>query len=199
MKTLTIHPSSINTRAIDTAARALEDGEIVVCPTDTLYALVCDALNPRAIERLCRIKGINPDKNCLSIICPDMSVASEYVRIDNRAYRIIKDYLPGPYTFILPAATTLPRVFKGRKQVGLRIPSNPIVTALAEALGHPLLVTSVNIDDQRAEAIAMEYAHHGIDLVIDGGEGHTAPSTIVDLTDPTSPILVRPGAGPFEE
>lgn len=203
MKTLTIYPGSINERYIDEVVEALRAGDIVIYPTDTLYALGCDALNQRAIERLCRIKGINPDKQPLSVICSDLSQAAEYARIDNRAFRVLKEYLPGPFTFILPAATTLPKVFKGRKSVGVRIPDNDIPRALAEAMGNPILSTSIAFDaDVPAEAempesIALRY-DNDVDVMIDGGEGSVYPSTIVDLTDSNSPEVVRQGAGEFE-
>jgi tRNA threonylcarbamoyl adenosine modification protein (Sua5/YciO/YrdC/YwlC family) len=153
---------------------------------------------------LCRIKGINPEKQPLSVICSDLSQAAEYARIDNRAFRILKQYLPGPYTFILPASTTLPKVFKGRKSVGVRIPDNDIPRALAQAMGNPILSTSItfNPDEpteaEMPEAIALRY-DNDVDLMIDGGEGSIYPSTIVDLTDSDSPQIIRHGIGDFNE
>ncbi|MDE6378523.1 MAG: threonylcarbamoyl-AMP synthase, partial [Duncaniella sp.] len=132
MKTLRMYPTSLNDKFLDEAVEALERGELIVYPTDSLYALGCDALNNNAIERLCRIKGIDPKKQSLSVVCASLSMASEYARIDNEAFRILRANLPGPFTFILPAATTLPKVFKGRRTVGIRIPDNPIALALAE-------------------------------------------------------------------
>jgi tRNA threonylcarbamoyl adenosine modification protein (Sua5/YciO/YrdC/YwlC family) len=204
MNTLTIYPGSINERYIDQAVDTLRNGGIIIYPTDTLYALGCDALNQRAIERLCRVKGINPDKQLLSVVCCDLSQAAEYARIDNRAFRVLKTYLPGAFTFILPASTTLPKVFKGRKSVGVRIPDNDIARALAEAMGNPILSTSIEFDaDQPAEAempdaIALRYSND-IDLMIDGGEGTTFVSTVVDLSDSSSPELVRQGLGEFDD
>ena len=175
-------------------------GAIICFPTDTVYALGCDALNQRAIESLCRLKGINPDKNQLSVVCSGLSQASEYVRIDNAAYRIVKEYLPGPYTFVLPASTKLPKVFKGRKTVGLRIPDNDIAVALAEELGNPILTTSVEVgeewDSTNAESLAMCYGSD-VSIVVDGGDGGTVPSTVVDLTDPSDPQVIRQGLGDF--
>ena len=115
MKILTIYPNSVNQRHIDDAVEALRRGEIIVYPTDTFYALGADALNNRAVERLCRLKGINPDKNLLSVVCSGLSQAAEYARIDNRAFRLMKENLPGAFTFILPASSSLPKVFKSRK------------------------------------------------------------------------------------
>ncbi|MDE6120623.1 MAG: threonylcarbamoyl-AMP synthase, partial [Muribaculaceae bacterium] len=146
MKILKVFSQNPDSRHISEAAEAMRRGEIVVYPTDTLYALGCDALNNRAIERLCRLKGLNPDKNLLSIVCDDLSQASDYARVDNRAFRILKQYLPGAFTFVLPASTTLPKVFKGRKSVGIRIPDNNIARGLARELGHPVMTSSVPVD-----------------------------------------------------
>ena len=202
MQHLTIYSTSIDERSIDTAVRTLQRGEVIIYPTDTLYALGCDALNQRAIERLCRIKGINPDKNLLSVVCADISQAADYARIDNRAFAIIKHYLPGPFTFILPASTKLPKVFKGRKTVGIRVPGCTIARAIASALGNPILTSSATTPDPddivSPEAVAMAYKADAT-LLVDGGEGGMEPSTIVDLTDPDSPEVIRQGAGIFEE
>ncbi|MDE6580932.1 MAG: threonylcarbamoyl-AMP synthase [Duncaniella sp.] len=199
MKILRIYPSSINDRYIDEVVATLRDGGLVIYPTDTVYAIGCDALNSRAIEKVCRIKGLNPDKNTLSVIAADLSMAAEYARIDNNAFHVLKANLPGPFTFILPAATTLPKAFKGRRTVGVRIPDNPIARAIAEALGHPILSTTVPADDEGnypvdPQAIALEAAPE-IDIVIDGDYGGTEVSTIVDLTDSTSPEILRQGMG----
>lgn len=200
MKILTIYPGSVNARHIAEAVERLRAGAIICFPTDTVYALGCDALNQRAIERLCRLKDINPDKNQLSVVCSGLSQASEYVRIDNAAYRIVKEYLPGPYTFVLPASTKLPKVFKGRKTVGLRIPDNDIAVALAEELGNPILTTSVEVgeewDSTNAESLVMCYGSD-VSIVVDGGDGGTVPSTVVDLTDPSDPQVIRQGLGDF--
>jgi len=203
MKTLTVYPENPNQRHISEAAEVLRRGEIIIYPTDTVYAFGCDALNNRAIERLCRIKEINPDKHLLSIVCADLSMASEYARIDNHAFRILKRCLPGAYTFILPAATTLPKAFKGRKSVGVRIPDNRIARALAAELGHPLLSTSVPSggdegDEVSPGVIAFRYGRgDAVVLLIDGGEGGTVPGTVVDLTDSTDPVVVRQGVAIF--
>ena len=193
----------VDRRALSAAVEALRDGNIIIYPTDTLYALGCDALNNRAIERLCRIKGINPDKNFLSIACGDLSQAAEYARIDNAAFRLLKHYLPGPFTFILPASTTLPKVFKGRKTVGVRIPDCEFARALATELGNPVLTSSVPVDDPdelvSAESLAMILdGNREIVLAVDGGAGKADPSTIVDCTDSRDPQISRQGLGVFE-
>lgn len=200
MEILQFFGDTVNDRHIARAARVLDEGGIIIFPTDTLYALGCDALDNRAIQRLCAVKGINPDKQLLSIVCDGISMASDYARIDNHAFRMLKDHLPGPFTFILPGSTRLPKVFKGRRSVGVRIPANGVATALASALGRPVLATSVAIDDDaeavEPESIAMHYADRA-DLLLDAGPGGIIPSTVVDLTDSTAPAILRPGAAPL--
>lgn len=201
MKILRIYPTSINERHIQEAVEALREGHLIIYPTDTLYAMACSALDQGAIERLCKLKGINPQKESLSIVCADISQASEYARIDNKAFRILRDNLPGPFTFILPSSTSLPKVFKGRKTVGVRVPANNISTALAAELGNPLLTTSVQPDEDNTQmsvsnpdCVALDYAGL-VDLMIDGGDVPGIPSTIVDITDSSSPEIIREGAG----
>lgn len=197
-----LYSDSLDGRSAALAADALAGGEIIIFPTDTFYSLGCDALNQRAIERLCRIKGLDPERNLLSIICSDISQASDYARIDNRAYRIMKEYLPGPFTFILPASNRLPKVFKGRKTVGIRIPRCNIARSLASETGNPVLATSVPFTeefyeyDSAADLIAERYASDAR-LIIDNGSGAYAQSTIVDLTDSASPEVIREGIGDF--
>lgn len=204
MKTITVYDGQVNERAISEATSALAAGDVIIYPTDTLYALGCDALNAKAIEKLCRYKGINPDRQLLSVVCADMKQASEYARIDNRAFALLKRYLPGPFTFVLPASNTLPKVFKGRKTVGVRIPDNMTARALAAELGHPVLTTSVSVapDDpyeaMTPESIAMNHEHIA-SMMIDGGEGGTEPSTVVDLRDSSAPEVIRQGKGEWEE
>lgn len=203
MKMLKIYPGSINSRFIDEAVDVIRSGGIVIYPTDTLYALGCDALNNKAVEKLCRLKGINPDKQLLSVVCASLSQAAEYAKIDNRAFAYLKEYLPGPFTFVLPASSALPKVFKGRRTVGIRIPDNPITLALTEAAGGPLLSTSVAVDSDiynnvDPEAIAVAY-NNMADLIIDGGESVAEGSTVVSLLDSASPGIIREGKGVFED
>lgn len=198
MERLTIFPTSINARYIDRAVEALRQGEIIAYPTDTLYALGCDALSQRAVERLCALKGINPAKQSLSVVCADLSMAAQYARIDNRAFQIIKRNTPGPFTFVLPAATTLPKVFKGRRTVGIRIPDNPITIALALSLGNPILSASIfgEDEDEISSPDQIELLPNiDAEVLIDGGEGGIVPSTVVDLTDSSAPEILRQGKG----
>lgn len=202
MKTLRMYATSINDRFIDDAVKALRDGSIIVYPTDTMPAVGCDALRGSAVDRLCRIQGIDPRRRALSVVCSDISMASEYARIDNEAYRILRRNLPGPFTFILPAATTLPKVFKGRREVGIRVPDSPIALALAERLGGPLLSSSAIIDGEVEEIYLPElgarYDAEAEFLIDDGVPCSPSLSTVVDLTDSSNPVIVREGAGILE-
>ncbi len=195
-----MYRGSVNQRFVDEIVEALRDGALIIYPTDTRYALGCDALNNRAVERVCAIKGVDPKRNTLAVTCADLSQASEYARIDNVAYRILREALPGPYTFILPASTTLPKVFKGRRQVGIRIPDDDIARAITTALGHPLLTTTIEWDDDQGdaclpEAIVDRYEHESVEITVDAGECEPEMSTVVDLTDPTRPDVIRHGKG----
>lgn len=202
MVTLTIYPTSINARFVSQCVDALRDGKLIIYPTDTLYAIGCDATNQAAVERLCKFKNINPNKNTLSIVCADISQASGYARIDNRAFSFVKKYTPGPFTFILPASTSLPKAFKGRRQVGVRIPDNDIARAIASELGRPIMSSSIpyeGLDEEEItspEEIMLRYDRCGdIAVMVNGGVGYSESSTIIDLTDSTSPEIIREGRG----
>lgn len=192
MRTLQFYNSDINERNIEQAARALENGEIIIVPTDSLYAFVCNALNQRAIERLCQIKGLNPEKNLLSVICSDFAQAAQYARIDNHAFRVMNCHLPGPFTFILPASNKLPKAFKNRKTVGIRIPHEPVLNALSQSLDFPLMATSVDEELTEPGQIEVQLGDSATFLLDDGtrAQGHSA---IIDLSDPTDPQIIRTG------
>lgn len=193
-----MYASSINERYVEEIVGLLRRGGVVIYPTDSLYAVGCDSLNNRAVERVCRLKDINPAKQRLAIVCSDISQASEFARIDNEAFKVMKANLPGPFTFILPASSRLSKAFKGRHEVGVRIPDNDIARRLAEALGNPLLTTTVEWPDADAEdlgqpsAISLHYADT-VDAVVDGGEGGHLPSAVVSLIDSSSPEVLREG------
>ena len=178
----------------------LKGGGVIIYPTDTVYALGCDALNPKAVEAICRIKGLNPAKNNLSIVCADISQAAEYARIDNAVYKLMKENTPGPVTFLLKALNSLPKAFKGRKIVGVRIPDCQTARAIVQKLEQPLLTTSIALDDddysQNPELIAEAYEGRA-ELMVDGGEGQTELSTIVDCTG-REPEIIREGKGHIE-
>lgn len=203
MKILKMYESNINDRYLDEAVRTMRDGGIIIYPTDTLYALGCDALNNGAIERICRIKNLNPQKTPLSIICHGISQAAEYARVDNKIFKILRTYLPGAFTFILPASHSLPKVFKGRKTVGVRVPDNAIARGLAERLGNPILTTSIEWPEDlpeegcEPESIALRYEGMA-ELIIDGGTGELIPSTVIDCTNSASPEVIREGKGILE-
>lgn len=204
MNTLKIHPTSIDTRVLSRAVDAMRDDGLVIYPTDTLYAIGCDATSRKATEALCRIKGLNPQKNALAVVCHDFSQASEFARIDNRAFAIMRRYLPGPFTFILPSSPSMPKIFKGRKQVGIRIPDNDVARELARSLGTPLLTTSLPSDGLEPEEITepgeieLRAEAMGVDMLIDGGTGSAIPSAVIDLTDSSAPVVLREGPVEFE-
>ena len=199
MKTIKIWNDEASSKQLDEICAFLEAGEIMIMPTDTLYGIACDALNPKAIERSCRLKNINPEKTHLSIICSDISMAAEYARFDNKAFRLLRDYTPGPFTFLFKSASSLPKAFKGRKVVGVRIPDLQICRDIVERLGHPLLSTSIEYadEDYAVSPGLIAEAYDGlVDLFIEGDEGATLPSTIVDCTGP-EPVVTREGKGEF--
>lgn len=197
MKVLRIIEENINARHIEEIAEVLRDGGIIVYPTDTVYAIGCDALNNQAIERICSLKAMKSAKTNLSIICSDISEVAQYAKFDNPQFRLMKNNLPGPFTFIFPAMSKLPKAFKGRRTVGIRIPDNKIATAIEEELGHPILTTSVpaHDDDYRCEPeLIAEALEANVDIVVDSGRGGLVPSTVVDCTGP-EPEIIRQGKG----
>lgn len=201
MKIIKIWNDNPSDRQIMEICRDLEAGATMIMPTDTLYGICCDALNVKAIERIARLKGINPDKTNLSVICSDISMAAEYARFDNYAFKLLNELTLGPYTFLFRAASSLPKAFKGRRIVGIRIPANDTCRRIAETLGHPLLTTSIEYADEdyavNPELIAEAY-HDKVDIFIEGADGSTVPSTIIDCTG-SEPELVRLGAGEYAE
>ena len=196
-----IYPENPNPKEIDRAVRLMKEGGLVIYPTDTVYAVGCDALNVRAVERICKMKGVNPQKSNLSIICYDLSNLSEYAKVSNSAFKLMKSHLPGPFTFILPTSSELPKIYKNRKEVGIRVPDNNIIRTLVHELGNPILTMSVHDPDEEdeystdPELIAEKYDGQ-VDLVIDGGHGGLVPSTVIDCTTDDFEI-VRQGKGTF--
>jgi tRNA threonylcarbamoyl adenosine modification protein (Sua5/YciO/YrdC/YwlC family) len=198
-----INPRSPEPRKIRRAVEALRDGEIIAYPTDTCYGLGCDLFNKKAIDRLYQIKGM-PKSHPLSFVCRDIASIAKYAMLHNYEYGIVKDYLPGPYCFILNATREVPRIVQSaRKHVGIRVPNHPVALALVEELGGPIISSTA----ARAEALPevdpreLDQAFPGLALVLDGGPGGISPTTVVDLTGKT-PIIVRAGAGdvtPFLE
>lgn len=197
---LRIFEENPNSKEIAKAVKILKNGGIIIYPTDTVYGLGCDIMNVKAIERLAQLKGVKVDKADFSFVCHDLSNLSEYVKqIDTATYKILKASLPGAYTFILPANNNIPSIFKKKKTVGIRVPSNEIARTLAKELGNPLISTSLLDDDEILEyttdpELILEKWNNQVDLIIDGGYGKNQPSTVIDLSvEP--PVIVREGVG----
>ena len=196
---LTIHTAHPEPRAIHKAAEILAAGGIVIYPTDTVYGLGCSVENKNAIEKIYLIKRQRTDKP-FSFICSDLTHISEYARVSNAAFKTMKHLIPGPYTFILPAGRmkTLPKILVSkRKSVGIRVPDSRVALDLVKQLGHPILSTSVTSDEGEIlndPAIISEHFNSIVDMIIDGGNLTSEPSTILDLTD-EAPVVVRQGAG----
>lgn len=194
-----IYDDNPNPKDISEVVEILKKGGVIVYPTDTLYALGCDITNASAVERICRIKRIDPDKAMLTIVCSSISQISQFTTINNPTFSMLKGCLPGPFTFIFNGNKELPKLLRKRKQVGIRIPDNSIAQAIVEALGHPILSSSVpvNEDDEayytNPELIEECYSSQ-IDCVIDGGIGGTEGSTIIDCTG-DEPVEKRKGKG----
>jgi len=200
---LTVHPDNPQPRNIKTIIDCLLSGGIIVYPTDTIYGLGCDIFQHKAIERICRIKNIDPKKAQLSFVCHDLSDLSKYTKsISTPLYRMLKNFLPGPYTFVLPASKEVPKILKSKKDtIGLRIPKNNIACTIIKELAHPVLSTSLpgqQVEEFTDPELIYENFKNLVDIVIDGGIGGMIPSTIVDCTtDP--PQLIRQGAGVWPE
>lgn len=188
-----------NPREIDKIVDILRDGGLIIYPTDTVYAMGCDALNVRAVEKICKMKGINPEKSNLAIICYDLSNISEYAKVDNATFKLMKKNLPGAFTFILNTTSSLPKIYKNKKTVGIRVPDNNIIREIVRVLGNPVLTTSVKDDDEVIEyttdpELIYERYENIVDVVIDGGYGGIEGSTIVDCTG-NEPEIIRVGKG----
>jgi len=199
-----IYPKNPSPQKIREVAQVLDRDGVVIFPTDTIYAIGCSIYSPKAIERVARIKGINPKTANFSFLCYDLSQLADYTRpISNDVYKLMKRYLPGPYTFILNASSTLPKILGYKKKtVGIRIPENDILSEIIKELGHPLMSTSVHDDDEILEyttdpELIHERYENQVDLVIDGGYGDNTPSTIIDCTGEEI-MMVREGKGEIE-
>ena len=194
-----IHPDDPQPRLIKQVAQCLKDGGVIIYPTDTIYGLGCDIMQHRAVEKICKIKNVDSLKAQLSFICSDLSHLSDYTKsIDTPLYRMLKNYLPGPYTFILPASKQVPKILQSKKStIGLRIPDNNICRHILNALGNPILSASLPgeiVEDYTNPEAMEEKFGHQVDFVIDGGIGGIVPSTIVDCTTDNWEII-RQGLG----
>ena len=199
---ISIHPLNPQPRQLAIIKDCLESGGIIAYPTDTIYGLGCDIFHPEAVEKICAIKKVNPEKAQLSFICADLSNLSNYAKsIDNSLFRILKSTLPGPFTFILPASKEVPKILQSKKKtIGLRIPDNNIALSIIKTLGHPILSASFpgeNIEDFTDPEVIQEHWGKQVDIVIDGGIGGIIPSTVVDCTTDEY-VVLRQGAGVWE-
>ena len=199
-----IYPENPNPREIERIVQFLREGGVIVYPTDTIYGLGCDIFNTKGIETICRYKGIDTKKANLSFICHDLSNISEYAKIDNTTFKLMKKNLPGAFTFILKGNHNLPKSFRNKKTVGIRIPDNNIARELVKELGNPILSTSIrNNKDEFSEyftdpELIHEHCGHIADMVINAGYGELEPSTIVDCSQDGEPVIVRQGKGVLE-
>ncbi|MDF4223087.1 L-threonylcarbamoyladenylate synthase [Maribacter huludaoensis] len=199
-----IYEENPNPKEIKRVVEVLRKGGLVIYPTDTVYGLGCDITNTKALEKIARIKGIKLAKANWSFICTDLSNLSDYVRqIDTATFKILKRALPGPYTFILPGNNNLPKEFKKKKTVGIRVPDNSIIKALVQELGNPIVSTSIRDEDDVLEyttdpELIYEKWNNLVDVVIDGGYGGNVGSTIIDVSTGGLPEVVREGKGSLD-
>ena len=197
---LKIYEDNPNEAAVKKAVEVLKNGGLIIYPTDTVYGLGCDITNVKAVEKVAKIKGIKLEKANLSFICSDLSHISDYVKqIDTATFKLLKRALPGPYTFILPGSSNLPKVFKNKKTVGIRVPDNNIIRAIVKELGNPIISTSIHDEDEVLEystdpELIFEKWQNQIELVIDGGYGDNQPSTVVEVKG-TEISIIREGKG----
>jgi tRNA threonylcarbamoyl adenosine modification protein (Sua5/YciO/YrdC/YwlC family) len=202
---LRINPDKPNYDEIAKVVACLRDGGVVICPTDTVYGICCDITRQRAVERICKLKGIQPEKANFSFICSDLSHLSDFTKpIDTATFKLMKKALPGPFTFILEANNAVPKLFKSNKKtVGIRVPDNNICREIVKLLGSPIMNTSVHDDDDVVEYttdpdLIYEKYKDLVDIVIAGGFGNNEPSTVVDCTNNECKI-VRQGLGVLED
>jgi tRNA threonylcarbamoyl adenosine modification protein (Sua5/YciO/YrdC/YwlC family) len=199
---LQLHPDNPNPRNLKTIVDCLSGGGIIIYPTDTIYGLGCDIFQPKAVEKICRIKHIDPQKAQLSFVCYDLSDMSKYSKsISTPLYRMLKRHLPGPYTFILPASKEVPKILQTKRHtIGLRVPDNNIARSIVQELGHPILSTSLPgemVEEYTDPEMIYEKFETLVDIVVDGGIGGMVPSTIIDCTTDEWKV-VREGLGVWE-
>lgn len=198
-----IYPENPNEREIAKVVKVLKDGGLVIYPTDTVYGLGCDITNTKALEKIAKIKGVKLEKANFSFVCSDLKNISDYVRqIDTPTFKILKRALPGPYTFILPGNNNLPKEFKKKNTVGIRVPDNNIALELVRQLGNPIVSTSIYDEDEVLEyttdpELIFEKWQNLVDIVIDGGYGDNFASTVIDLSE-GEPVVIREGKGSLD-
>jgi len=198
-----LYEENPNQKQLEKIGKLLRGGGLIIYPTDTVYGLGCDITNSKALQRLARLKGIKLEKANWSFVCADLSNLSDYVKqIDSATFKLLKRALPGPYTFVLPGSNNLPKDFKKKKTVGIRVPDNAIARALVKELGNPIVSTSIYDEDDILEyttdpGLIYEKWGNLVDLVIDGGYGDNVASTVIDLSQ-GEPILLREGKGSLD-
>jgi tRNA threonylcarbamoyl adenosine modification protein (Sua5/YciO/YrdC/YwlC family) len=198
-----IYEENPNPKEIEKVVKVLKKGGLIIYPTDTVYGLGCDITNIKALERVAKIKGVKLEKSNFSFVCHDLSNLSDYVKqIDTATFKLLKRALPGPYTFILPSAKSLPNPFKKKKTVGIRVPNNNIAIEIVKKLGRPIISTSIRDEDEIIEyttdpELIKEKWNDLVDMVIDGGYGDNEASTIIDLSD-GEPVIIREGKGSLD-
>lgn len=196
---LKLYEENPNENRVRQVVEVLRDGGVIIVPTDTVYAFACDIFNTNGVELISKLKNFDPRKKSLSFVCHEMSEVSEYAKMGNNAFKIMKKNLPGPFTFILQGSNRLPRIFKNRKDVGIRMPNNNITLEIVRELGNPIMTSSIPLESNQQEycidpeLIQEKYSQH-VDLVIDGGMGGLEYSTVVDFTG-GEPVIIREGAG----
>jgi tRNA threonylcarbamoyl adenosine modification protein (Sua5/YciO/YrdC/YwlC family) len=199
-----VYPENPNPKEVNKVVEILKNGGIIIYPTDTVYGMGCDINNSKAVEKVARVKGVKADKADFSFIFSSLSTLSEFTKdMNNSTFKILKQYLPGPYTFILKASNKVPKIFKNKKKtIGIRIPDNNIITSIVEELGNPIITTSVHDDDDIIEyttdpELIHERYENLVDAVVDGGFGKNVASTVIDCTG-DEPVVLRQGVGEIE-
>ena len=199
-KLIKIHPENPDLRKIEQVVHVLREGGLVIYPTDTVYGIGCDIFQPKAIEKIAKLKNLKPEKANFAFICHDLSHLADFARVSTPVYKVMKKALPGPFTFVLPSTAEVPRILNNkRKSIGIRIPDNNIPRMLVRELGHPILTSSIVDEDDVLEystdpELIFEKFENQVDIIIDGGYGHNVASTIV-LCENDGFEVVRQGLG----
>lgn len=201
-----VFPDNPDDRVIDKIVNCLKNGGVIIYPTDTVYSMGCDSSNVKAVERLCKLKNIKPSQNKFSIVCSDLSDISVYAKVSNEAFRLMKRLLPGPFTFIMPSTSDLPKILQtNRKTIGIRVPDHKVPNLIIQKLGHPIITTSVkdDIDDiveyPNEIEVLFDQNQHKVDVIIDAGWCGVIPSTVVDATESSNIHVIREGLGDVGE
>lgn len=194
-----LYDDNPNPREVREVVEVLRDGGVIIYPTDTVYAFGCDIFHPKAIEKICKLKHLDPKRSRMAIVCNDLSNISQYAKVSNSVFKLLKKNLPGAFTFILNGSSNLPPSLRGRKTIGIRVPQNQIVLDIVSELGNPIFTTSIIDYDEVSEyetdpELLLEKYESQVDLVVDGGFGDNVPSTIVDCTE-DEPEIIRQGKG----